>query len=167
MGSLTRGTRAAEGLTSRIVPPMPTPQHPANAGTHGDTVPDLLARGRSYSFEFFPPKDQAGEAQLWDAVRALEPYRPTFVSVTYGAGGSSRGTTVRVTRRIAQETSMLPMAHLTCVGASVEELREVIGSYAAAGIHNVLALRGDPPGDAGGPGTRTPRGFRTPTSSSS
>jgi len=100
--------------------------------------------GRSFSFEFFPPKDEAGEAQLWQAIRDLEPYRPTFVSVTYGAGGSTRDRTVEITARIASETSMLPMAHLTCVGHTKEELDEVLTSYAEAGVANVMLLRGDP-----------------------
>jgi methylenetetrahydrofolate reductase (NADPH) len=99
---------------------------------------------RSFSFEFFPPKDEAGELQLWQAIRDLEPYAPTFVSVTYGAGGSSRDTTVRITGRIATETSLIPMGHLTCVGHSRDELDEILTAYAEAGVHNVLALRGDP-----------------------
>lgn len=111
----------------------------------GRSLRELVeAGGRSFSFEFFPPKDKAGEEQLWAAVRALEPYQPTFVSVTYGAGGSSRGTTVRVTSRIARETSMLPMAHLTCVGHTRAELEAILDEYAAAGVHHVMALRGDP-----------------------
>ena len=117
---------------------------------------DLIAEGeRSFSFEFFPPKDEAGEEQLWSAVRALEPYRPTFVSVTYGAGGSSRDTTVRVTSRIARETSLLPVAHLTCVGHTCDELDAILAEYAAGGVHHVMALRGDPEGG--------PRAEWTPT----
>jgi methylenetetrahydrofolate reductase (NADPH) len=100
--------------------------------------------GRSFSFEFFPPRDEAGEAQLWQAIRDLEPYHPTFVSVTYGAGGSTRDSTVEITSRIARETSLLPMAHLTCVGHTKEELEDVLTSYAEAGVANVMLLRGDP-----------------------
>ncbi|MBV6725707.1 methylenetetrahydrofolate reductase [NAD(P)H] [Nocardioides daeguensis] len=100
--------------------------------------------GRSFSFEFFPPKDEAGEVQLWDAIRALEPYRPTFVSVTYGAGGSTRDKTVAITGRIARETSMIPMAHLTCVGHTRAELEGILDSYVAEGVSHVMALRGDP-----------------------
>ena len=118
---------------------------------------------RSFSFEFFPPKDAAGEAQLWSAIQDLEAYRPTFVSVTYGAGGSTRDTTVGITRRILRETSLLPMAHLTCVGHTREELTAVLTAYEQAGIRNVLALRGDPPGGPGTPWTATDGGLRYAT----
>jgi len=108
-------------------------------------IGDLIRAGEhSYSFEFFPPKDEAGEAQLWDAIRALEPYRPTFVSVTYGAGGTTRDNTVGITGRIARETSLVPMAHLTCVGHTRDELEATLDAFAVAGVVNVLALRGDP-----------------------
>jgi len=108
-------------------------------------IADRIRSGeRSFSFEFFPPKDEAGEQQLWQAIRDLEPYRPTFVSVTYGAGGSTRDTTVRVTGRIAAETSLTPLGHLTCVGHTRAELEAVLDAYAEAGVRHVLALRGDP-----------------------
>ncbi len=115
------------------------------------SIATLLAAGeRSFSFEFFPPKDEAGEDVLWRSLRELEELKPTFVSVTYGAGGATRDRTIEITGRIARETSMTPMAHLTCVGHTVGELAEILDSLAAAGVTNVLALRGDPPG---GPGT--------------
>jgi methylenetetrahydrofolate reductase (NADPH) len=115
------------------------------------SIAALLAQGeRSFSFEFFPPKDAAGEEILWRSISELEELHPTFVSVTYGAGGSTRDRTIEITGRIARETSMTPMAHLTCVGHTVAELEEILDSLAAAGVQNVLALRGDP---VGGPGT--------------
>ncbi len=107
---------------------------------------ELIGSGqRSISFEFFPPKDEAGVERLWRAIQALEPYQPTFVSVTYGAGGATRDTTVEITGRIARETSLTPVAHLTCVGHTREELEKILDTYAEAGVHHVMALRGDPP----------------------
>src|SRR4051794_1706412 len=115
------------------------------------SIASLLAQGeRSFSFEFFPPKDAAGEEVLWRSLRELEELRPTFVSVTYGAGGSTRDRTIEITGRIARETTMTPMAHLTCVGHTVGELEEILDSLAEAGVDNILALRGGP---VGGPGT--------------
>jgi len=129
-----------------------------------DTMDNLLASGqRSFSFEFFPPKDDAAEAVLWDAVRRLETLNPTYVSVTYGAGGSTRERTTRIVSQIAEHTTLTPVAHLTCVGSSVPELRRVIGDYAAGGIKNVLALRGDPPGGPAAPWERHPEGLNYAT----
>lgn len=99
-----------------------------------------------FSVEFFPPRDASAEARLWRAARIFEPMQPAFVSVTYGAGGSTRDRTVRVVGQLAESTTLLPVAHLTAVGHSVSELRSMIGAFADRGIHNVLVLRGDPPG---------------------
>ncbi len=134
------------------MPPSPQRSHPtagpSTGPKHSPLIRELLASGRqSFSFEFMPPKSEEAEQQLWRVIRQLEPLRPTFVSVTYGAGGSTRDRTVRVTGRIAEETTLTPVGHLTAVNHSVAELRHVIGSYAAVGVRNVLALRGDPPGN--------------------
>ncbi|MDF9717804.1 methylenetetrahydrofolate reductase [NAD(P)H] [Nocardioides sp. ChNu-153] len=134
------------------VPPAPREERP--------TIGELVRRGdRSFSFEFFPPKDAAGEETLWAALTELQPYQPTFVSVTYGAGGTTRDRTIEMTGRIARETSLRVMGHLTCVGHTREELVDVLRAYAAAGVHDVLALRGDPAEGPTAPWTSTPGGF--------
>ena len=107
------------------------------------------------SFEFSPPKTPEAEESLWEAIRRLEPLNPEFVSVTYGAGGSTRERTHRTVVRMLNETSLKPAAHLTCVEASRAEVDEVVQDYWKAGIRHIVALRGDPPGSLGG--VYTPR----------
>ncbi|MBW7835960.1 MAG: methylenetetrahydrofolate reductase [NAD(P)H] [Sphingomonadales bacterium] len=120
--------------------------------TPPDFRPNLFAFAPgdvAVSFEFFPPKTEAMEQTLWQAVRALAPLHPRFVSVTYGAGGSTRERTHNTVVRILQETALIPAAHLTCVAASRDEVDEVARRYWAAGVRHIVALRGDPPeGDA-------------------
>ncbi len=111
-----------------------------------------------FSVEFFPPRDEAAEARLWRTARDFEQLGPAFASITYGAGGSTRDRTVRITGQIAQETTLLPVAHLTAVGHSINELRAMVGSYADKGISNILVLRGDPPGDPLGEWEQHPEG---------
>ncbi|MGW3950962.1 methylenetetrahydrofolate reductase [NAD(P)H] [Streptomyces sp. NPDC004752] len=129
--------------------------------TAPDGVRRLLAEGRPlYSFEVFPPKTPQGERTLWRTLRDIETLRPAFVSVTYGAGGSARDRTTDLAERIAQDTTLPVVAHLTAVGHSVTELRRIVGRYAAAGVRDLLVLRGDPPDDPQGPWTPHPQGLR-------
>ncbi|MCW2801056.1 MAG: metF [Aeromicrobium sp.] len=112
-----------------------------------------------FSFEFFPPKDDEGEAILWQTIADLEPLQPTFVSVTYGAGGTSQERTVRITSRIAEQTAMRPVGHLTLVSQTKGEIESVLKQYAAAGVDHVLALRGDPKGGPRAPWESHPDGM--------
>src|ERR1700753_3416436 len=100
------------------------------------------------SFEFSPPKTEEAEAQLWTAIRRLEPLAPSFVSVTYGAGGSTRERTHATVKRIVDETNLKPAAHLTCLAASKGEIDDIVRAYWDAGIRHIVALRGDMPGMA-------------------
>ena len=111
-------------------------------------IPELIRRGRSYSFEFFPPRTPEAEATLERTLVELQPLRPSFVSVTYGAGGSTRERTHDLVARINRMPAMTAMAHLTCVGHTRRELHGIVSRYGAAGIDNVLALGGDPPAGA-------------------
>ena len=129
------------------------------------SIADLLAAGNRplFSFEFFPPKDEIQQRQLWQTVRELESLGPDFVSVTYGASGSTRDRTITATEAIALHTTLMSMAHLTCASQSRDQLRRVIGSYAAAGIHHVLAIRGDMPGGPRVPWNAHPEGLDNAT----
>jgi methylenetetrahydrofolate reductase (NADPH) len=115
----------------------------ARAGALGAPRPNV-------SFEFSPPKTPEAEESLWEAIRRLEPLNPSFVSVTYGAGGSTRERTHRTVVRMLKETTLKPAAHLTCVEASRAEVDQVVQDYWDAGIRHIVALRGDPPGSLGG-----------------
>ncbi|HSR36390.1 MAG TPA: methylenetetrahydrofolate reductase [NAD(P)H] [Desulfurivibrionaceae bacterium] len=109
-------------------------------------VRDILANNRiSFSFEFFPPKDDEGWERLFQSISELMPLKPAFVSVTYGAGGSTRDRTHNLLMRIKQETDLTVVSHLTCVGSTKGEMLELLSRYAENGIENILALRGDPP----------------------
>ena len=126
--------------------------------------PVPLSRSRTpvrVSFEFFPPKTPEMEANLWEAAKRLEPLDPHFVSVTYGAGGTTRERTHATVARLARETAMKPAAHLTCVGASKDEIRDVLRAYHGAGVRHIVALRGDPPTGIDAPYDAHPDGFQT------
>ena len=110
-------------------------------------ISDLIAAGRTYSFEFFPPQTQAAQMSLGRAIAELSPLAPSFVSVTYGAGGSTRERTREVVTWVRKETDITPMAHLTCQGHRRSEIKEILDNYADAGVENILALGGDVPLD--------------------
>src|ERR1700738_533513 len=113
------------------------------------------------SFEFFPPKTEEMERSLWDTIKRLAPLAAHFVSVAYGAGGSTRERTHSTITRILNETDLLPAAHLTCVGAARGEIDEIVGRYHDVGVRHIVALRGDPPGGIGTPYRTHPNGYRS------
>jgi methylenetetrahydrofolate reductase (NADPH) len=115
--------------------------------------------GITVSFEFFPPKSESDE-NFWRTIKKLETVHPQFVSVTYGAGGTTRDRTLNTVRRIASETTLKPCAHLTCVGASKDEVNATVRDFHAAGVRHILALRGDPPGGVGTKFAPHPQGYR-------
>lgn len=133
----------------------PTP----SSRPEGDPLFAALPGDISVSFEFFPPKTEKMEEQLWSAITELAPLAPSFVSVTYGAGGSTRERTHATVARLIRETALVPAAHLTCVGASKAEIAEVVDQYWDAGVRHIVALRGDPPPEAGGRFTSHPDGY--------
>lgn len=132
------------------VSPKSIAENPLFAGMPGDI---------SVSFEFFPPKSAAMEQQLWDAITQLAPLQPDFVSVTYGAGGSTRERTHATVARIVRETELVPAAHLTCVAASRDDITEIAEQYWQAGVRHIVALRGDPPPESGGRFEPHPQGY--------
>ena len=140
-------------------------RHVSDAASPAPTIAELLQTGDRplFSFEFFPPKDEIQQRQLWQTVRELESLGPDFVSVTYGASGSTRDRTISATEAIAQHTTLRSMAHLTCASQTRDQLRRVVGSYAAAGVRHVLAIRGDMPGGPTVPWEAHPEGLNNAT----
>ena len=115
--------------------------------------------GPTFSIEFFPPKDELGESRLWEAVEQIAALNPDFVSVTYGAGGSTRDRTIRIAQELTARSGIATVAHLTCVGSTKSELEGILDQYQAAQISTILALRGDPVGGPAAPWVVTPGGF--------
>jgi methylenetetrahydrofolate reductase (NADPH) len=138
-------------MNAVTAPPRPRPvSEPLFAGLPGDIA---------VSFEFFPPKSEKMEATLWESIETLAPLGPRFVSVTYGAGGTTRERTHNTVARIARETDLVAAAHLTCVAASKAEIEEIAGQYWDAGVRHIVALRGDPPPADGGRFVPHPEGY--------
>jgi methylenetetrahydrofolate reductase (NADPH) len=131
---------------TKVTPPAPN-------GHRAPRTPDI-------SFEFFPPKTEEMERNLWETIKRLAPLAPNFVSVTYGAGGSTRERTHSTIARILAETDLLPAAHLTCVGAARGEIDDIVARYHEVGVRHIVALRGDPPGGIGTPYITHPDGYR-------
>ncbi|HEY9290408.1 MAG TPA: methylenetetrahydrofolate reductase [NAD(P)H] [Microlunatus sp.] len=142
-----------------------TPPRSGTSGLRAPSIADLLARADRplFSFELFPPRNEEEQRRAWFTVRRLESLAPDFVSVTYGANGSTRDRTIKITEQIAETTTLRTMAHLTAASQSRAQLRKVIGSYAAAGIRHVLAIRGDMPGGPTAPWEQHPEGLANAT----
>lgn len=137
--------------------------HDSHTTAHDGVIARMSASTTAripFSVEFYPPRDEAAEERLWRAASVFEQLGAAFVSVTYGAGGTTRDRTLRITSEVANNTALLPIAHLTAVGHTVEELDALVDEYKKAGVHNLLALRGDPPGDPLGEWTQHPGGLR-------
>src|SRR5271163_4022345 len=132
---------------------------PASDGHRALKSADI--KSPAISFEFFPPKTEEMERSLWDTINRLAPLSPNFVSVTYGAGGSTRERTHSTIARILAETSLTPAAHLTCVGAARGEIDDIVSRYHEVGVRHIVALRGDPPGGIGTAYTTHPDGYQT------
>src|ERR1700730_10263446 len=129
-----------------------------------EVTPPATERGLKHpaiSFEFFPPKTAEMAKSLWDTIKRLAPLAPNFVSVTYGAGGSTRERTHSTIARILSETDLVPAAHLTCVGAERGEIDGIVDRYHDIGVRHIVALRGDPPGGIGTAYTTHPDGYKT------
>jgi methylenetetrahydrofolate reductase (NADPH) len=139
---------------AELVSTMTEVTPPTSAGQHALKQPAI-------SFEFFPPKTEEMEKSLWDTIKRLAPLSPNFVSVTYGAGGSTRERTHSTIARLLAETGLLPAAHLTCVGAARGEIDEIVGRYHDIGVRHIVALRGDPPGGIGTAFSTHPDGYQT------
>jgi methylenetetrahydrofolate reductase (NADH) len=129
--------------------------------THSTSQQSPALKHPAISFEFFPPKSEEMEKSLWETINRLAPLTPNFVSVTYGAGGSTRERTHSTIARILAETELLPAAHLTCVGAPRGEIDNIVARYHAIGVRHIVALRGDPPGGIGTPFFTHPDGYQT------
>src|ERR1044072_2600373 len=125
------------------------------------TSPGAAPKRPAISFEFFPPKTEEMERSLWDAIKRLAPLAPNFVSVTYGAGGSTRERTHSTIARILAETDLLPAAHLTCVGAARGEIDEIVSRYHEVGVRHIVGLRGDPPAGIGTAYSSHPDGYQS------
>lgn len=150
-----------EGISVLIWKAVWCVSQPADSGASKLSVAEKQSKpAPNVSFEFFPPKTDSMEAKLWESVARLTPMAPRFVSVTYGAGGSTRDRTQRIVAKIAQDTPLLPAAHLTCVNATKEEVLAVAADLWKAGIHHLVALRGDPPEGIGAEFEQYPGGFR-------